>query len=462
MRTAYSFLSAAILTGVLLSLASVAGVHAQTINLNATDLVQKASISFSPRSGAFQDDSTFEVPVYIDTQGHSVNTVELHIIFDPRRLQVISPAGRNSIISLWVATPSYSNTNGTITLSGVITGGVSTSNGLLTTITFKALAPGDTRVSLSPETQVLANDGMGTRVNTTLGSALYSITDRPPEGVRVFSDTHPNQDTWYSNSAPVIQWEKPAGVTGFSYVIDDKPNTTPDNTVDTIDTTLQIPSVIEGLTYFHIKAQKGGVWGGTTSFLIRVDTTPPAEFTPTADLYAAAVLSSKAIVSFFTTDALSGIDHYEVGTINKNDSANISPAFIESQSPYTVPTQESKDVRVIVRAFDRAGNVRDAHIDISLHPTLASLLTANALTIILLLTLLLLLALLSHHYIVRHHIMRNFRRAMSLFKADDEIEHQHEAPAPVVLAEQIVPPASPTFESAPTPGVTVPPRMDRG
>lgn len=467
MRTAYSFSIVGVVVSALAFFALSSTAHAQgTVNLNANDLVQKASITFSPRTGAFQDGSTFEVPVYLDTMGKSVNTVELHIVFDPNRLQVISPAGRNSIITLWVAAPSYSNTSGTINFSGVITGGINTSNGLLTTITFKALAPGDTRVSLSSETQVLANDGMGTRVNTTLGSALYSISSKPPEGVRVYSDTHPDQNRWYSNSSPVLQWEKPAGVTGYSYIVDDKPNTIPDNTIETSETTFALSEAKEGLTYFHIKAQKGGVWGGTTSYVIRVDTTPPAEFTPTADMYAAAVISTKAIVSFFTTDALSGIDHYEVGTINKNDSADISPAFVESQSPYTVPTQSSTDVRVIVRAFDKAGNVRDSHIDITLHPTLMSLIQANALSIILALVILLILALVSHHYLIRHHIVSNFKKALNILRADDDHGHDHDhdqqPPAPQVIRETVTPPAPPTDLSRPVPSSTVIPRVDRG
>lgn len=460
MRTAYSFLNVGLIASVIFFTALTSPAHAQTINLNANDLVQKASITFSPRTGAFQDGSTFEVPVYLDTLGKSVNTVELDIVFDPRRLQVITPAGRNSIITLWVAAPSYSNTEGSIRLSGVITGGIITSNGLLTTITFKALAPGDTRVSLGSDTQVLANDGLGTRVNTSLGSALYSIVNKPPEGIRVFSDTHPDQDAWYNNTSPVLQWEKPPGVTGYSYVIDDKPNTIPDNTVDTTETTMALPIAKEGLTYFHIKAQKGGVWGGTTSFLLRIDTTPPAEFTPTADLYAAVIVSSRAIVSFFTTDALSGIDHYEVGTINKDDAADISPAFVESQSPYTVPTQGAKDLRVIVRAFDKAGNVRDSHIDIRLHPTFMNFLTANALTIILILLILLLLALVSHHYLIRHHIVSNFKKAMRLIRAEDDQDHDHEPPSPIVVSEKNVSPSDST--TRPVPSVTVPPRMDRG
>lgn len=451
------------IASVLIFASPISTAHAQnTISFSASDLMQKASISFSPRTGAFEEGATFEVPVYIDTHGESVNTVELHITFDPNRLRVVSPAGRNSIISVWVAAPSYSNTSGSITLSGVIAEGINTSKGLLATITFKALAPGDTRVALSSDTQVLANDGMGTRVNTTLGSALYSITPKPPEGVRVFSDTHPDQTRWYNNNYPVLQWEKPAGVTGYSYTIDDIPTTIPDNTVETQDTILALSSIQEGLTYFHIKARKGGVWGGTTTYLIRVDTTPPAEFKPSVDMFASAAAAAKAIVSFFTTDALSGIDHYEAGVVSKSDAPDVSPAFVEAQNPFTVPTSNASELRVIVRAFDRAGNVRDSHIDIALPPTFVRFLLENALTIILSLMLLLILALVSHHYLVRDHIASKFRKALRMISADDELEHphEHEAAAPVIVAENVTPLPAPV--TTPGPITTLPPRMDRG
>jgi len=369
--------------------------------------------------GTFQEGATFEVPVYIDTKGKSINTIELHLKFDQRKLQVISPAGRSSVITLWVEAPSYSNTNGTINFVGVVPGGINTTNGLVATITFKALALGDARISIASNSQILANDGQGTSVQTDFGSALFTIQPLPPDGVTVYSETHPQQDTWYNNDTPILTWEKPDGVTAYSYILDDKPNTIPDNTQDTTDTKLSFPNLKEGISYFHLKSQKAGLWGGTTHFTIRIDTAPPAAFKPTAEMYAAAITSSKAIVSFFTTDTLSGVDHYEVGTINKNDSADISPAFLEAQSPYTVPTQSSKEVRVIVRAFDKAGNVRDEYIDISLFPTFAGLLQRYSLDIILTLLLLIILLLVSRHYLFKHHVLRHLKRAFGAMKEED-------------------------------------------
>ena len=88
------------------------------INLDVSSLLQKASVSFSPRAGSFIAGSTFEVPIVINTQGKSINAIELHIKFNPSRLQIVAPTGQKSIIGLWVAPPSYSNTLGTLTFMG--------------------------------------------------------------------------------------------------------------------------------------------------------------------------------------------------------------------------------------------------------------------------------------------------------------------------------------------------------
>src|SRR3989344_4782553 len=176
------------------------------INVDVGTLRQKATVSFSPRTGSFTAGSTFQVPIVINTEGKSVNAIELHIKFNPSRLQIVAPAGQRSIVGLWISPPTYSNTLGTLTLVGTIPGGITTESGLIANITFKGIASGDTRISISSESQILANDGLGTPVATSFGDALYSITPQPPEGPTVFSETNPFPDHWYNNNTPVIGW----------------------------------------------------------------------------------------------------------------------------------------------------------------------------------------------------------------------------------------------------------------
>ncbi|MFA6338945.1 MAG: cohesin domain-containing protein [Candidatus Paceibacterota bacterium] len=323
-----------------------------------------AVFDFSPKTETVIAGSTFEVAVILDTRGSSVNAVELNIKFPVDKLEMISPSTGKSFISLWSEPPSYSNVNGTAKFAGGVPNGIVTESGLIITLTFKAKATGQAIIEVTPESKALANDGLGTNILSARGRGTFTITPKPPEGVRVFSDTHSFQDKWYNNNNPIISWEKPDGVEDFSYELDDRPFTIPDNNPETTGTVKAYQDVSDGIKYFHVKARKEGMWGSTTHFMIHIDTTPPAEFTPKVEILTAAVIQ-RALISFFTTDALSGIDHYEVGVIDKEKAPTESPAFIEVQSPYQISSFSANSSRVIVRAIDRAGNVRDESTDVN-------------------------------------------------------------------------------------------------
>lgn len=340
-------------------------VGAQNININVNNLLAKVEVSFSPRSGSFEEGSTFQVPILINTKGSSINGIDIRIKFDKDKLSIVNSTGGTSIIGVWVEPPQFDNAQGTAKYVGVVTGGITTEAGLIGTITFEAKAPGDAIVSIGSNSKILLNDGLGTEAETDLGMGKYTILAKAPEGVQIYSETHPIQSEWYNNNSPVISWIKDPGVDGFSFVLDNKPNTIPDNIVDSSDTVKSFESLNDGLYYFHIKAKKGDIWGTTGNFLLRIDTTPPAEFRPQINyLLAAAALTQKTLVSFFTTDNLSGVDHYEVGVIDKNQPPTESPVFVQTESPYLVPLASDDKLQVIVRAVDRAGNVRDESIDV--------------------------------------------------------------------------------------------------
>ncbi|MBX4206190.1 hypothetical protein KW784_00110, partial [Candidatus Parcubacteria bacterium] len=207
--------------------------------------------------------------------------------------------------------------------------------------------------------------------------------------------------------------------------LDDKPSTVPENTVMTAETTKSFESLDDGLWYFHIKANKNGVWGTTGHFLMRIDTAPPADFTPEIDyLIAAATVSERALVSFFTTDNLSGIDHYEVGVIDRTQPATVSPVFVPAESPFQVPLS-SDDLSVIVRAVDKAGNIRDVSIAVG-SPSLVGTFLKNNLVYILALIIFAGLAGLVFHYLVGHHIIRYLRKAVELVQKEERMPPQAE------------------------------------
>lgn len=391
-------------------------------------------VSFSPRSGSFIEGSTFDVPIIINSREEKINGIEIRISYDKNKLSIIQPSTGISIIGVWVEPPTYNNAKGSASYVGVIPNGLITNSGIIGTVTFKALATGPAVVSIRPESNILLHDGLGTKAIIDRGRAEYTILPKAPEGVNVFSETHPSEGSWYNNNNPVVSWEKDTGVTGFSFEIDNKPFTVPDNIVDTSDTTQAFENLKDGLWYFHIKANKKSAWGTTGHFLMRVDTTPPADFTPETDyLISAAVFIERTLVSFFTTDNLSGIDHYEVGVIDKSQPVTASPVFVETESPYQVPMSKMGSLStVIVRAVDKAGNVRDASIDIK-PPFLIEKYVREYIVYILGGIILIGLFALIIHYLVGHHIIRHLRRVFTL--ANKEDEHKHDS-----NNDQVVPP----------------------
>lgn len=390
--------------------------EAKTITVDGSKLVSRAELSLSPRSGSFVEGSTFEVPIFVNTKGASVNGIQIKVSFDKDKLSIVKPSSGPSIIGVWIEPPAYDNIRGSASYVGVVPNGITTGAGLVGTITFKANDIGRAVVSFRSDSKILLNDGLGTEAVLDLGRAEYTILPKAPEGVRVFSETHPFQGDWYNNNSPVLSWERDYGVSGFSFVLDNKPSTIPNNTISSVETTKAFDGLADGLWYFHIKAYKNGAWGTTGQFLMRIDTAPPASFKPEVNyLVAASVLVERTLVSFFTTDNLSGIGHYEVGIIDKNQPATESPVFVESESPFQVPLTVGSNLRVIVRAIDKAGNIREASVDVRI-PFVISKFIKDYLVYILIFIILAGLAGLILHYYFGHHIVRNFRKILAIIK----------------------------------------------
>ncbi len=432
-----------LLFAVLLSavVCSAYSTHAASAIIDASTLVPNVEVAFSPRSGSFVEGSTFQVPVILDTNGASINGIEVRINFDASKLSIVNASAGQSIIGVWVEPPAYDNTRGTASYVGVVPNGIVTDSGVVGTITFRAKSVGRAVLSVRADSNILLNNGLGSAATMERGRAEYTIIPKAPGGVAVYSETHPSQSEWYNNASPVVAWDTEEGVTGFSYVLDTKPNTVPDNAITGTATAAAYEKLADGLWYFHIKPYKNGVWGAPTHFLMRIDTTPPAGFKPEVSyVLAAAVLVNRTFVSFFTTDNLSGIDHYEVGIIDKASPLTESPAFVDAESPFQIPVLSASGVRVVVRALDKAGNVRDESVDVR-PPSALGQFIEDYLMWVILGVLVLIIVFIAARYFFGHHFIASVRRAWALARRDIAREEAtqaekdaREATAPVLPA----------------------------
>lgn len=339
-----------------------------TILPNSAD-AEGAVLSLSPNTTTFYVGSTFDISIMLDTKGQNINAAQVELNFPTDKLQVVEPTSGKSIIRVWSVSPTYSNLEGNISFTGGIPNpGIKTSSGSLLTLTFRAKAPGKARLSFGANSKILLNDGKGTNILGSTISGVYNIVIPPPQGPIVYSPTHPDQTKWYKNNNPTLAWELESGVFAYSYILTRDPATIPDNVSEGKSTSTYYEKLEDGLWYFHIKAKEKKSWGGVSTFLIRIDTESPADFKIQCD--APKTTNPRPVISFFTTDAESGVDHYEVKKINiSNPNDSETSKFTEEVSPYQLPKMDIGTYDVIVRAFDSAGNFKDSKIRIEIvHP----------------------------------------------------------------------------------------------
>lgn len=390
--------------------------NAQDIkNYQANDLLSRADIFVTPRTGSFMVGSTFESQIYIDTKGNNINAINLEINYDKDKLSLVNPSGGRSIFGIWVQPPYYDNSKGIAGMAGVITEGITTSSGLIVTMTFKVIAPGNATISISNETTVNLNDGFGSEVLINKGRAEYTLNNRPPEGVAIFSETHPISDKWYNNNSPIFSWVDKQSSQGYSVVFDTIFQTIPPTSINTKEAFFSKSNVSDGVWYLHVRPIYRNIWGNKSTYSIRIDTQSPAEFKPKVSKIKDEKGNKRFLISFFTTDSLSGLSHYEVGVIDKKNSNQGSPVFIETTSPYILNPEAGKNSRVIVRAYDVAGNLNEKYVDI--YPGIILVQNGQkALLYILIAFILFMLIELVLHYLYGHHVLDRIKMSYKIFK----------------------------------------------
>lgn len=326
--------------------------------------VSASTLRAGSSSGTFTVGSTFTVNVLVDTEGETINTVEASLGFPADKLQLVSPTTGQSIISLWLAQPKYNNQTGRVDLLGGITGGTNVGSGLITTLEFRVKSVGPAIIKFLDNSKVLLHDGKGTESLKNTVNGVYQLVLPPPAGPIVSSDTHPDQQTWYTNRTVSLVWAPEDSVDGYSYILNDEPVTNPDDISEGIKHSIVYKNLDNGIHFFHIKGLKNGGWGGVTHFAIKVDTEEPADF-PIEIIPGVRTTRNQPVIQFGTTDVLSGVDHYDINIIplkvlkTPEQALSEQQFFVEAQSPYVTPPLELGTYNVIVRAYDKAGNFRE-------------------------------------------------------------------------------------------------------
>jgi hypothetical protein len=217
------------------------------------------------------------------------------------------------------------------------------------TVTFKA--PSSAGTSSISASGIIALSNGGTKVDCkdggSCGSTSFTIQTPPPptptvvSAPSVTSSTYPDSNTWYALNTASLSWNKDEGVTGFSYILDQSASTIPDDTSEGTDTTKTYSSLLEGRSYFHIKALNSVGWSGVTHFLIQTDLSKPYPFSITKIKGE----DGKYVIYFSTDDEYSGVAKYTLKLNGKE--------MGEVKSKYVLES-DSNDIEIT--AYDKVGN----------------------------------------------------------------------------------------------------------
>ncbi|GBD34353.1 hypothetical protein HRbin35_00065 [bacterium HR35] len=163
----------------------------------------------------------FTVPIYLDTEGESVNAFEVKIKTS-NNLIFRDYLEKDSIISYWIEKPSIKEN--ILSFSGITPGGYIGKKGLLVNLIFEAKQNGQAFIEILPSSQILLNDGLGTKaglktdryeflLNITQTQKI-SIEDRyPPEPFKIY----PQRNKEIFNNKYYIIFEAKDKQSGIAY-----------------------------------------------------------------------------------------------------------------------------------------------------------------------------------------------------------------------------------------------------
>ncbi|MFH0779990.1 MAG: cohesin domain-containing protein, partial [Parcubacteria group bacterium] len=342
-----------------------------------------ASLYLSPSSGDYLAGQAFPIVVYVSSADQAMNAASGTLNFS-NNLEIISLSKSGSIFSLWVQEPSYSNAAGTVSFEGIVLNpGFTGANGKLLTINFKAKSIGEATLNFNSGS-VLANDGLGTNILASLGSAKFDInatketvpetkptpapaaepkvekTVKVPAAPIINSSTHPDQNAWYKDNNPTFTWNLAPDIIADRLLYDKFPNSQPQVNYSPAVSKKLLADMDDGTWYFHVQLKNSAGWGSISHYRFQIDSVAP-ESVSVKLVDGAETVDPQPKILLSADDALSGIDHWKL-SIDKGDPINVSLSELKD-GVYALPVQAAGSHAIAAIAYDKAGNSAKAMVD---------------------------------------------------------------------------------------------------
>lgn len=342
-----------------------------TFGLNKLDLIRRtirlqpptftifnSVLQLVPDQNIIQRNIEQRVQVVLLSGGEAINAVQAVIAYDPSVAEAKEIVTTRSFCQpdLFVE-KIIDPAKGEIRIAcGLPSPGFNGLRGIVAEVIFQPVRTGQLDLQLTDETQVLANDGLGTNVLRAVTNASYQVTDQAEAArLTIYSPTHPNPARWYQRREIEFTWPKIPD-TLYAVAFDQMPDTRPDGTrIATGHATAEQVNR-DGVYYFHVAPIRNGTHGPASHLTVRIDATPPAK----PDIRASTtVLKPGELLRlrFASTDTMSGLQKNYYVRIDQQVRLPTLPTMFLAFDRVGSHT-------VTVRVFDQANNYRDAALAI--------------------------------------------------------------------------------------------------
>jgi hypothetical protein len=338
--------------------------------------VSGASLYFTPSAGNVAVGQEFNVVLKVSSSDEAINAAQATVIFPRAKLEVVRVTKAGSIFALWTEEPAAAQNLGQVAFAGGLpTPGFTGSGGTIINITFRAKNAGTATVGITGAA-VLANDGVGTNILTSVGGATFTIQPgvvvppplppipTVPVTPKISSLTHPDPDKWYNLNDPAFSWFTGADITGVATRLDKNSFGDPGRVSEGVFATKSFTDLEDGIQYFHVRLRNKIGWSAPGHYRIQIDTVAPRSLTLKIK-EGAATSEVQPTVIIDAQDDLSGIEFFDL-QVDQGPVIRL-PGSPRPQS-YRLAFLKPGAHKVKVSASDRARNETRGEVDLEIIP----------------------------------------------------------------------------------------------
>lgn len=328
----------------------------------SSHLIYNSVMKFEPEADMISQFSEKTIAIKVLTGGEAINAVSAIVNYDPKVVEILDILTTNSFCdpSFFVEKEiSKEKTEARITC-GIPNPGFSDPIGTVAELLIQPLGTKPISLEFTQETQVLANDGLGTDVLRMVTDGYYKVL---PSGststntqnfIPIFSSSHPNSNRWYKNKNIKLSWPVLSGGT-YHYTLSRSSTLSAEDKISSTTSNYLATSVNSGIYYFHLQTKDARAKSGpVSSFKIMVDAFPPLP--PKIQVSSEAIKKGDVVrLDFKSEDILSGLQSGFYVKMNEG-------IFLPVKPPFYIPFIESGEYLITIRVFDNANNFSDNSI----------------------------------------------------------------------------------------------------